>query len=78
MKNTLSDLNNYLFEQIERVNDDDLVLIDNEINLELNRRKLRQQEAELTRTGVNIAKLSIATKKAKQRRKKGTTAEVGE
>ena len=24
MKNTLSDLNNYLFEQIERLNDDDL------------------------------------------------------
>lgn len=52
---------------------DNLVLIDNEINLELNRRKLRKQEAELTRTGVNIAKLSIATRKAKQRRKKGNT-----
>lgn len=48
---------------------DNLMLIDNELNLELNRRKLRQQEAELTRTGVNIAKLSIATRKAKQRRR---------
>lgn len=24
MKNTISDLNNYLFEQLERLNDDDL------------------------------------------------------
>ena len=30
MKNTLSDLNNYLFEQLERLNDDDCVL-ENEI-----------------------------------------------
>ncbi len=52
---------------------DNLVLIDNEINLELNRKKLRQQEAELTRTGINTAKLSIAIRKAKQRRKKEIT-----
>ncbi|MBD5469232.1 MAG: HNH endonuclease [Lachnospiraceae bacterium] len=50
---------------------DNLVLIDNEINLELNRRKLRHQEVELTRTGINIAKLSVMVRKAKQQRKKG-------
>lgn len=26
MKNTISDLNNYLFEQLERLNDDDLTM----------------------------------------------------
>ena len=48
---------------------DNLVLIDKEINLEMNRRGYRHKEAELTSVGVEIARLSIATKKAKQRRK---------
>lgn len=48
---------------------DNLVLIDNATNLEMNRRGYRFKEAELTSVGVEIAKLSIATKKAKQRRK---------
>lgn len=35
MKNTLQDLNNYLFEQLERVNDDDLS--DEELEKEIKR-----------------------------------------
>ena len=35
MKNTLSDLNNYLFEQIERINDDSLT--DEELEKEIKR-----------------------------------------
>lgn len=35
MKNTLSDLNNYLFEQIERINDDSLT--DQELEKEIKR-----------------------------------------
>ena len=35
MKNTLADLNNHLFEQMERLNDDDLT--DEELNKEIKR-----------------------------------------
>lgn len=35
MKNTLGDLNNYLFEALERITDDELT--DDELNKELNR-----------------------------------------
>lgn len=37
MKNTLVDLNNHLFEQMERLNDDDLT--EEELNREINRTK---------------------------------------
>lgn len=48
---------------------DNLALIDNEINLTMNRRKLRKTEKELTRIGVKVAELEVATRKAKKRRK---------
>ena len=41
MKNTLSDLNNYLFEAIERINDDDLS--DEELDKEIKRSELLKQ-----------------------------------
>lgn len=39
---------------------ENLILIDNSINLEMNRRKLRSNIQEVTKTGVHIAKLNIA------------------
>lgn len=40
---------------------ENLVLIDNETNLEMNRSRLRFEEAELTKLGVNLARLKVAT-----------------
>lgn len=47
-----------------------LVLVDNEINLELNRSDLRSEHAEITEVGVAIATLKVATRSRKKRRKK--------
>lgn len=44
MKNTLADLNNYLFEQIERLNDDSLD--EDELDAEL-RKKRRKNEQDV-------------------------------
>lgn len=46
-----------------------LVLVDNEINLELNRSDLRSEHAEITEVGVAIATLKVATRSRKKRRK---------
>lgn len=44
-----------------------LILIDNDINLEMNRRKLRFEDQELTRTGATLAAHSVAIRKKKSR-----------
>lgn len=43
-----------------------LALIDNEINLELHRRKLRTQYAEITKTGIKVAELVQAVRKRRK------------
>lgn len=54
----------------ENVEIDNLAFIDNEINLEMQRRGLRAAEKEITKTGINIAKLSIKTRERKRKWKK--------
>lgn len=58
MKNTLSDLNNYLFEQIERLNDDSL----NEEGLE---HEIKRSEAvtKIAKTIIDNGSLALQTKK---------------
>lgn len=50
----------------DNCNIENLFLIDNEINLEMNRRELRFDEAELTKVGRNIAKLNISARNRKK------------
>ncbi len=53
MKNTLTDLNNYLFESIERLNDDEL---DNEaLEKEIKRSKAIQETAKVIIDNGNLA-----------------------
>lgn len=54
----------------ENVSLENLALIDNEINLELQRRKLRAPDKEITESGITVAKLSIAVREIKKRTKK--------
>ena len=58
MKNTLSDLNNYLFEQIERLNDDGL----DETRLE---QEIKRSEAvtKIAKTIIDNGSLALQTKK---------------
>ncbi len=58
MKNTLSDLNNYLFEQMERLNDESLT--DEQLQKEIVRSKAIQGVAQ---TIVNNATLALSTMK---------------
>lgn len=58
MKNTLNDLNNYLFEQIERISDDSLN--DDELNKEIKRSDAVQRVA---KTIVDNASLVLQAKK---------------
>ena len=58
MKNTLSDLNNYLFEQMERLNDESLT--DEDLQKEIVRSKAIQGVAQ---TIVNNATLALNTMK---------------
>lgn len=52
----------------DNCNIENLFLIDNETNLEMNRRELRFDEAELTKVGRNIAKLNISARNRKKER----------
>lgn len=58
MKNTLTDLNNYLFESIERINDDSLS--DEELEREIKRSEATQKVA---KTIIDNASLALAAKK---------------
>lgn len=58
MKNTLSDLNNYLFESIERLNDDDLS--DEELEKEIKRSEAVQKVA---KTIIDNGTLALQAKK---------------
>lgn len=50
----------------DNCNIENLFLIDNETNLEMNRRELRFDEAELIKVGRNIAKLNISARNRKK------------
>ena len=58
MKNTLADLNNYLFESIERINDDDLTPEDLE-------REIKRSEAvqKIAKTIIDNGSLALQAKK---------------
>ena len=58
MKNTLSDLNNYLFESIERLNDDNLS--DEELEKEIKRSEAVQKVA---KTIIDNGNLALQAKK---------------
>ena len=58
MKNTLSDLNNYLFESIERLNDDSLS--DEELDKEIKRSEAVQKVA---KTIIDNGSLALQAKK---------------
>lgn len=59
MKNTLTDLNNYLFEQIERLNDDELS--EDQLEKEIKRSEAVQKVA---RTIIENGQLALSAKKA--------------
>lgn len=54
----------------DNCNIDNLVLVDNAVNLEMNRRGLRFDDPDLTAAGVNVSKLRV---KDRQRQKEATT-----
>ena len=58
MKNTLSDLNNYLFEAIERINDDDLS--DEELDKEIKR---SESVNKIAKTIIDNGNLALQAKK---------------
>ena len=58
MKNTLSDLNNYLFEAIERINDDDLS--DEELDKEIKR---SESVNKIAKTIIDNGNLALKAKK---------------
>lgn len=58
MKNTLTDLNNYLFESIERLNDDELS--DEELDREIKRSEATQK---IAKTIIDNASLALTAKK---------------
>lgn len=49
---------------------ENLALIDNDINLEMQRRKLRSQYAEITKTGIKVAELAQAVRNRKKGERK--------
>lgn len=58
MKNTISDLNNYLFEAIERINDDDLS--DEELDKEIKR---SESVNKIAKTIIDNGNLALQAKK---------------
>lgn len=103
MKNTLSDLNNHLFAQLERLGEEDLdedeikkevqrskaitdvakVIVDNgrliknleivsnDEMLEMNRKGLRYDDPEFTKTGILIAKVNRSAAKLQKGKENG-------
>lgn len=71
MKNTLSDLNNYLFEQIERLNDDEL----NEEELE---KEIKRSESvtKIAKTIIDNGQLSLQAKKHMDEYGQGEKVEI--
>lgn len=70
MKNTLTDLNNYLFEAIERLNDD---LTEEELNKEIKRSNAVQKVA---KTIIENGSLALQAKKHLDDYGKGETVEL--
>ena len=71
MKNTLSDLNNYLFEQLERLQDDDLT--DEQLEKEIKRSKAVQSVA---KTIIENGALALDAKKHLDEYGKGDSVEL--
>lgn len=71
MKNTLTDLNNYLFEAIERINDDSL----NDENLE---KEIKRAEAvqKIAKTVIENGHLALQAKKHMEEYGKGDSVEL--
>ena len=71
MKNTLSDLNNYLFEQLERLQDDDLT--DEQLEKKIKRSKAVQSVA---KTIIENGALALDAKKHLDEYGKGDSVEL--
>ncbi len=71
MKNTLTDLNNYLFESIERLNDDSLS--DEQLDREIKRSEAVQKVAS---TIISNADLALKAKKHMDEYGKGDSVEI--
>lgn len=71
MKNTLTDLNNYLFEAIERLNDDSLS--DEQLDREIKRSEAVQKVAG---TIISNANLALQAKKHMDEYGKGDSVEI--
>lgn len=71
MKNTLTDLNNYLFEQIERLNDDELS--DDQLEKEIKRSEAVQKVA---RTIIENGQLALSAKKHMDEYGQGQSVEL--
>lgn len=71
MKNTLTDLNNYLFGQIERLNDDELS--EDQLEKEIKRSEAVQKVA---RTIIENGQLALSAKKHMDEYGQGQTVEL--
>lgn len=71
MKNTLSDLNNYLFESIERLNDDELT--DEQLDREIKRSEAIQKVA---KTIIDNGSLALQAKKHMDEYGQGNSVEL--
>lgn len=71
MKNTLNDLNNYLFEQIERLNDDELS--EDQLEKEIKRSEAVQKVA---RTIIENGQLALSAKKHMDEYGQGQSVEL--
>lgn len=71
MKNTLSDLNNYLFEQLERLNDDELT--EEELEKEIKR---SETVTKVAKTIIDNGQLALQTKKHLDEYGQGAKCEI--